>query len=71
MPWPLVWPTHLEKHLVGLDGDQACMHMCRLLSLKVSQKLDTGTGVMEPRLGEVWVSRRRRGSCPCTCQQGC
>lgn len=21
--WPLSWPTHLEKHLVGLDGGPA------------------------------------------------
>lgn len=35
--------------------------MCRLVPLKVSRKLEAGTGATEPGPGEVWASRSSAG----------
>lgn len=55
--------AHASREASGRAGWGTCqaMHMCRLASLKVSQKLEAGTGAVEPRLGEVWVSRSSAG----------
>ena len=69
MPWPLSWPTHLEKHLVGLDGDPsnhanvptgATQGFTKAGSRDWSHGARTGRGVGEQEL----CRRPRRGRCP-------